>query len=161
MRALTAIEAAVAVAVGGSVLAVVVPTFVRNVHASYVSEATAGVSAIAGRAGALVQAAQRPQALPAPAPLTPANVPRGARVTDPPGTWDHPTWRALEFGFDGAHAYSFAFDAEQTPEVAKWSARAHGDLDGDGVLSTIALGGAFGRGREVVLSDMDVQHEIE
>jgi len=161
MRALTPVEIAALVAVGSSVLAVVVPTFARNVHASYVSEATSGVSDLAARTTALLEAAQSPSALPSSAPLTPAVVPRGTRTSDPPGTWDHPTWRALEFGFEGGHAYSFAYDAVPGPGSAKWSAIAHGDLDGDGALSTIQLDGVFRPGSAPVLSPMDVQHEIE
>jgi len=143
------------------VLAVSVPSFVRNVHASYVSEATSGVSELAARTAARLEAAHATSALPDSAPLTPSSVPRGARVKDPPGTWDHPTWHALEFGFAMPHAYAFAFNAEVTPELAKFGAVAHGDLDGDAVLSTIALEGSYRPGKPVELSPMDVQHEIE
>lgn len=142
-------------------LAVVIPNFVRNVNASYVSEATSGVSSLATRAAALVEASQATSALPDGAPLTPATVPRGTRTLDPPGAWDHPTWRALEFSFDAPHAYSFAFDADKTPERAKWTARSEGDLDGDGTLSRLSIDGVFHPGSAPVLSDMDVQNEIE
>ena len=145
----------------GSVLAVMVPSFVRNVHASYVSEATSGVTDLAARTVARLEAAHATSALPDSAPLTPGNVPRGVRVKDPPGTWDHPTWKALEFGFAVPHAYSFAFDAEVTPELAKFGAVAHGDLDGDAVVSTIAIEGSYRPGKPAELSAMDVQHEIE
>jgi hypothetical protein len=161
MRALTPVEAALLVSCAGSILAVVIPSFVRNVHASYVSEATSGVSTIAARAAALMDAAQATSALPDPAPLTPNSVPRGTRVTDPPGIWDHPTWKTLDFRFDAAHAYSFAFDAEKSAEAAKWTARGHGDLDGDGTQSTIQIDGTFRPGSAAQLSDMDVQNEIE
>jgi hypothetical protein len=161
MRTLTPVELAALTSVVGSVLAVMVPSFVRNVHASYVSEATSGVSELAARAAARYEAAQATNALPESAPLTPSSVPRGARVKDPPGTWEHPTWKALEFGFATPHAYSFAFNLEVTPELAKFGAVAHGDLDGDAVLSTIALEGSYRPGKPVELSAMDIQHEIE
>lgn len=161
MRSLTPLELAAVVSVGGTVLAVLIPAFVRNVHASYVSEATSGVSELASRAAARFEAAQSTGALPESAPLTPNNVPRGVRVTDPPGTWEHPTWRALEFSIPNPHAYSFAFNLEVTPEQAKFGAVAHGDLDGDAVLSTIALEGSYRPGKPAELSAMDVQHEIE
>jgi hypothetical protein len=161
MRTLTPVELAALTAVVGSVLAVMVPSFVRNVHASYVSEATSGVNSLAARAAARYEAAQATNALAESAPLTPSSVPRGARVKDPPGTWEHPTWKALEFGFTTPHAYSFAFNLEVTPELAKFGAVAHGDLDGDAVLSTIALEGSFRPGKAVELSAMDIQHEIE
>src|SRR5690242_7708309 len=161
MRPLNPLEAALLVAIGGSVLAVVVPSFVRNVHASYVSEATRGVSDIAARSAARLEAEQATSALPDSAPLTPASVPRGTRVSDPPGTWDHQTWRALGFYLDTPHAYSFAFDADRTPELAKFKVHAHGDLDGDAVLSTIQIDGSYKPGAPTELSAMDVQHEIE
>lgn len=161
MRTLTPVELAAITAVVGSVLAVMVPSFVRNVHASYVSEATQGVSELAARAAARFEGTQSTSALAESAPLTPSNVPRGARVKDPPGTWEHPTWKALEFGFSTPHAYSFAFNVEVTPEQAKFGAVAHGDLDGDAVLSTIALEGSFRPGKPTELSAMDIQHEIE
>lgn len=161
MRTLTPVELAALTSVVGSVLAVMVPSFVRNVHASYVSEATSGVNELAARAAARFEAAQSTGVLTESAPLTPSSVPRGARVKDPPGTWEHPTWKALEFGFTTPHAYSFAFNLEVTPELAKFAAVAHGDLDGDAVLSTIALEGSYRPGKPVELSAMDIQHEIE
>jgi len=161
MRSLSPVEAAALVSLGGCVLAVVVPTFARNVRASYVSEATSGVSELVARAAARLEATGTPLALPESAPLTPPHVPRGVRVTDPPGTWAHPTWRALEFGFEQPHFYSFAFDAERTELEAKFRARAHGDLDGDSVQSSVSIDGSFRPGTGVTLSPLDVQNEIE
>ncbi len=161
MRPLTAVEAAVAVSLGGSILAVSIPAFVRNVHASYVSEATRGVAELSSRAAARLEAAGSVTALPDTAPLTPSSVPRGVRVQDPPGTWEHPTWRALDFHFDSPHAYSFAWDAERAEPLAKFRAHAHGDLDGDGILSSIEIDGTFRPGQPTELSPLDVQHEIE
>jgi hypothetical protein len=126
-----------------------------------VSEATSGVSRIALSAASLLQSANSIDVLPESVPLTPSKVARGTRVKDPVGTWDHPTWRALEFGFEEAHAYSFAFQAQKGPGPAKFLALAHGDLDGDAALSTIQLEGSFVPGAAPTLSPMDVQHEIE
>ncbi len=161
MRSLSPIEAAALVSLAGCVLAVCVPTFARNVHASYVSEATRGVAEIAARTVMKLEQAQALDALPEPAPLTPSQVPRGTRVTDPPGTWSHPTWRALEFSFERAHSYSFAFESERGESSAKFSAVAHGDLDGDSVQSTLSIDGEFVPHSAVKLSPLDVQNEIE
>lgn len=161
MRSLSPVEAALLVSLAGCVLAVVVPTFARNVHASYVSEATRGVAHLAARAAARLEQAQSVDALPEPAPLTPAQVPRGVRVTDPPGTWSHPTWKALEFSMERAHAYAFAFESERTEARARFRAVAHGDLDGDSVQSTLAIEGTFSPPSAVELSPLDVQNEIE
>ena len=55
-------------------------------------------------------------ALPGPAPLTPAQVPRGVLVIEAPGTWDHPTWKALTFEplpNNAPHAFSFGYDGSR------------------------------------------------
>jgi hypothetical protein len=161
MRSLSPIEAASLVSLAGCVLAVVVPTFTRNVHASYVSEATRGVGELSAKAAARLDAARVIDALPESAPLTPTAVPRGVRVQDPPGTWAHPTWRALDFGFEREHAYAFGFDAERGENTARFRVHAHGDLDGDSVESTISIDGAFVPPGPVKLSPLDVQNEIE
>src|SRR5262249_39736823 len=100
-------------------------------------------------------------AFPDSAPLTPAEVPRGVRDDDPPGAWDHPTWRALGFGFDHPHAFSFAFDSTHGPSESQFRATAHGDLDGDGVTSTFEIQGrADGNGARIV-PGMFVDREVE
>ena len=131
-RGFSAVEIAAGVAVIGSILAVAIPTFIRNVHASHLVEATQGVSDI--QRGAVAHAREQ-RALPGSAPLTPASVARGTKAVDPPGAWDHPAWVALRFRpvpEGAAHSFSFATDSQPSVLIA----RAHGDLDGDGVLST-------------------------
>ncbi len=161
MRSLTPLEAAVAVAIFGSVLATALPTFVHNLHASALVEPIDGLGRIATRATSL--AASRPiqNAYPATVPLTPGSVPAGSRVTDPPGTWDHATWRELEFGFTVPHAFSFAFESQNAPDVSTFHALAHGDLDGDGSLSTFEIGGEVHAGGEPKTGAMDIHREVE
>lgn len=137
MRRFTPIELAIGVALLGSVAAVALPTFVREVHASRFVEPTDALARMSAKAVSYAEANQR---FPDSAPLTPATPPRGTKQADPPGTWDGPTWKALEFrpAPEGApHAYSYAFDSQGTAFVA----RARGDLDGDGVLSTFEMRG--------------------
>lgn len=161
MRELSPVELATLVAVGGSVLAVAIPTFARNVRASYVSEATRGVEQIAGRVAARLDAEGKPSALPPSAPLTPAEVPRGERVTDPPGTWDHPTWVTLDFRLEVPHAYSFALDTEASKDEATFTARAAGDLDGDAVTSRIEVQGRYRPSGVTELSEVSLIDELE
>ncbi len=137
MRRFTPVELAVGVALLGSVAAVAVPAFVRELHSSHHVEATAGLARLASGALSYAEANQH---FPESAPLTPAVPPRGKKEADPPGTWDGPTWTALGFRAapeDVPHAYSFAFDSTGTSFVA----RARGDLDGDGILSTFEVRG--------------------
>lgn len=137
MRRFTPIELAIGFALLGSVLAVAIPAFVREVHASRFVEPVDGLSRLSAAA---IEHAEKHGHLPESAPLTPETPPRGKKEVDPPGTWDAPTWQALEFRAspEGVpHAYSFAFEAQPTGFVAQ----ARGDLDGDGVLSTFEVRG--------------------
>ncbi len=161
MRSVTPLEAAVAVAVAGAVLATALPAFVRNLHASKLVEPIDGLGRIATRATALAAGRPVESAYPESVPLTPAEVPAGVRVTDPPGTWDHPTWRALEFGFTVPHSFSFAFESGGSPEQAAFRARAHGDLDGDGSLSELSISGQSRAGSEPTVSPMELYREVE
>jgi hypothetical protein len=98
---------------------------------------------------------------PEPAPLTPAAPARGTKTADPAGTWDHPTWKALDFrpAPEGVpHAYAFGLDTTGTGFVA----RARGDLDGDGVLSTFEVRGAIRPGEKAAVEPgMYVEAELE
>jgi hypothetical protein len=161
MRALSPVEGALAFAIGGSLLAVALPAFFRNLHASRVTEALDGLGQISARALQLSESAPASSAFPASAPLTPAAVPRATLVSDPPHTWDHPTWRLLGFGFETPHAYSFQFDAENGPQGSRFTAQAHGDLDGDGVLSTFRTSGALRPGAPPTTGPLEVSREVE
>jgi hypothetical protein len=161
VRSLTALEAAVAVAVGGSLLATMLPAFVRNLHASELVEPIDGLNRIASRASAI--AASRPvaSAYPESVALTPTQVPAGSRVTDPPGTWDDATWRLLDFSFTVPHSFSFEFESKNAPDISVFTAKAHGDLDGDGSTSEFLIGGEVRAGGEPSVGPMDMYREIE
>ena len=161
MRSLTPLEAAAAAAIAASLLAATVPAFVKNLHASRVAEPMEGLARIAARATALAAGAAPEAAYPESAPLTPASVPRAELVTDPPGTWDHPTWRLLDFKWMVPHAYSFEFESGNSKEESRFIARAHGDLDGDGVRSSFSIAGEMKRGGEPRILPMDVHREVE
>jgi hypothetical protein len=163
---LTALEAAAAIALGGSVLAVAVPTFVRNLSSSRLAEATQGVATLGTHAVAF--AADRPCAdgFPPTAPLTPTSVPRGAPVVDAdPDPWLAPTWRALDFRPSPPgvpHSFSFAFDTSHPRrEDSDFVAAAHGDLDGDGVLSTFEVRGTCRHDTAALVPGMYVEAELE
>lgn len=161
VRSITPVEAAVAVAIAGSVLATALPAFVRNLHASELVEPIDGLNRIASRASA--QSASRPvlTAYPPSVPLTPAVVPAGARAEDPPGTWDHPSWRMLDFAFETPHSYAFAFDSRNGSDVSTFVARAHGDLDGDGSLSEFLISGEIRAGGTPTVGTLEMSREIE
>ncbi len=95
------------------------------------------------------------------APLTPAAPPRGKKEVDPPETWDGPTWKALDFRAspEGVpHAYAFSFESTGTT----FAARARGDLDGDGILSTFEVRGTARPGEKPWIEPgMYVEAELE
>jgi len=152
------------VGIGGSLLAVAVPAFWQGVSASKTTEALDGLGRLSR--AAISQANDRPQkdSFPPSVELTPAEVPRGVRAMDPPRTWDHLTWRALQFRFDYEHAFAFRFDSsfDPTSGIARFSARAHGDLDGDGNLSTFEVRGERTKsGEPRLMAGLLVHREVE
>jgi len=165
-RGMTAIEVVITFAIVGSLLAVAVPAFLRDLKASKLTEPVDGVKAIAEGATAYARTHDVPHAYPPGVALTPAQVPRGTREIDPPGTWDQPTWKALGFrpSQEGVpHAFAFEFESTLGAKRSAFVARAHGDIDGDGVTSTFEVGGhdAAGETGPVVDPGMVVEAEVE
>lgn len=161
MRSFTPVEAAVALAVSGSVAATAIPAFVHNLHASRLVEPLDGLNHIAARATQLAASQPAEFAYPESVPLTPPQVPRGERVTDPPGTWNHRTWRLLEFEWTVPHSFSFAFESKNAKGQAVFLARANGDLDGDGILSQFEISGQSKDGAEPTTSPLVIHREVE
>jgi hypothetical protein len=161
VRRFTPVELAIGAALVGSLLAVAVPAFLHELHASRFVEPTDGLARLGASAVAYAEANQR---FPDSAPLTPAAPARGKKEADPPGTWDGPTWKALAFrpAAEGVpHAYSFSF--ESSGGGSAFVAQARGDLDGDGILSTFEIRGDARRGdqKPAVAAGMYVEAELE
>jgi hypothetical protein len=164
VRSFSALELSAVFAVGGSLLAVAVPAFFRNLSASKLSEPIEGLDRMV--VSAVAYAARHPQdiSFPPSTPLTPSQVPRGVRALDPPEAWEHLTWRSLDFRFEQPHAFAFKFDSELDPvtHVMRFTATAHGDLDGDGILSTFEVRGERVPGQPArVLPGMFIDREVE
>lgn len=139
----------------------VLPAFVRNLRASRFAEPLDGLSFIAARASLLAAGRPVESAYPPAAPLTPATVPRGELVVDPPGTWDHPTWRLLDFRADEPHAYAFTFESQNGPDGSTFEATARGDLDGDGSTSTFTLRGRYAKNGTPAVEPIAMHREVE
>lgn len=162
-RSWSALELSAAFAVGGSVLAVAVPAFVKNLSASKLSEPIEGLDRMVTNAIAYSESRPQEISFPPSAPLTPAQVPRGVRAADPPESWEHLTWRSLDFRFEEPHAFAFQFDsALDASNAMRFIATAHGDLDGDGAVSTFEVRGERLPGASArVLPGMFVDNEVE
>jgi hypothetical protein len=132
MTRFTSVEAAVTVSVVACALAAVVPACVRAIRMSRTAEATENLELIAR---AWVAHGGDPGVV-LPTPLTPPLVPRGSAVADPPGTWEHPTWRALGFSIPESEPHWYAYRLDARDNGREVLVVAHGDLDGDGVTST-------------------------
>jgi hypothetical protein len=166
-RSLSAVEMAIAFALGGSLLAIAVPTFAREIHASRSVEPVEGLHRIG--VAAVAYAVDRPvsEAFPPTVTLTPPAVPRGHCQVDPPATWDQATWRALDFRpapDDSPHCFAFQLDSALSPARSTFRAQAHGDLDGDGIPSTFEITGHDIAGDPVgamVDPGMSIDSEVE
>jgi hypothetical protein len=145
VRRVAPVELAIAFALVGSLLAVAVPTFVREVHASRLVEPVEGLQRLGAAAVAYGRAHPSERAFPPSSPMTPNAPPRGHCEADPPGMWDlNPTWSALDFRpvpSGMPHCFAFAFDAAPPTTRMTFRAHAHADLDGDGILSTFEVTG--------------------
>jgi hypothetical protein len=149
------LELAIAFALTGSLLAIAVPIFMHEVHASRLVEPVAGLERLGASAVTYAQEhtpVPGAPAFPPSTPLFPPSPPRGHCEADPPGAWETPTWTALAFRpvpAGSPHCFSFAFDSALSPAKSTFRAHAHGDLDGDGVSSTFEVTGHYVEGDPV------------
>ncbi|AKF06875.1 hypothetical protein [Sandaracinus amylolyticus] len=145
----TFLQVAAVVAVVGSLLAAFVPTYVRQLRLSKISEASEHLALMHMRAAAYFAAEHDTERGPARHCLPPAAGPTPATPSVEPvevawdgSTLDAATWTALGFAPERPVRFSYAFEpatdgcglrsAEGTYLV---TFRANGDLDGDGVRS--------------------------
>lgn len=138
----------IVVAILGILAAVAIPAMIRYIRRAKTSEAVDKLAYLYRMASVYAQSERFTRGLsaagvtaqfPVSAGPTPATVSAGVKRADAPGTWDSDqTWHALSFGFAAGepHYYSYEFESSGTGASAVFTARALGDLDGDGALST-------------------------
>jgi len=120
--------------VTGMLAATAIPAFLRYIKRSKTSEATQNVGAIYRGTVAYYEQHGR---LPASVGPTPKRLPTdGTKHVPVAGEWDHPTWRAISFAIGDPHYYQYELEVAGKGKGAGFTARAMGDLDGDGIYST-------------------------
>lgn len=130
----------------GVLAAVAIPAFMKYVRRSKTSEATMNVRRMFDGAVAFYMTDRYGpdgQLLPRRFPQTTPPSPDRKFCEDgddgfnaDPSVWKHPGWQELNFAVDGAHRYQYQFISVGTGTDAMFTARALGDLNCDGVLST-------------------------
>jgi hypothetical protein len=55
--------------------------------------------------------------------------------------WETPTWISLQFSMDDPHYFRYAFESNGIGTGSSFTARAHADLDCDGIESTFEMYG--------------------
>jgi hypothetical protein len=98
--------------------------------------------------------------MPASAPPTPAQVPRGQKSVVPESAWQHPTWKAI--GFSIADPVYFSYQIITARGGRRATVRATGDLDGDGIESRYSLELQLDAAGKVVASpELVIENELE
>lgn len=158
------IELMVVVMIVGILSAVAIPTFMQYVRKAKSTEADQNIQKVyvSSRAYVIEQNQARGSTatvevqFPEAEVVTPAVsccVFPGQRCAPDPTAWNTPTWDALKFSMDDPHYFRYEYDSTGGAgggAGARFTARALGDLDCDGTLSTYEMTGELQASSEVM-----------
>ncbi len=148
---------------------VAVPAFTKNVRRAKTTEALVSMQAIMAGAHQYYDAdlydkngKLLPNRFPPSVPLTPAGGPPcGKHATTPQAVWDKQGWGTMKFSPTNPHRYAYSFASSGTGATSTYTARAHGDLDCDGVLSTFEIRGSVNKAGEIKAVGPVITNELE
>ncbi len=148
--------------------AMALPAMVRRLYSSLTVEASDGLDKIKAGARLYFQADHYdsngnllPKRFPASTHTVPPAPPCGRTVSTPATVWDKAGWGKLQFAITDRHRYSYSFVSAGTNTRAVYTARALGDLDCDGKLSTFELRGSIDREFGVRVVGPIINNELE
>jgi len=170
----TLVETAIVVALLAIMAAVALPVYELYVRRSKTTEAAVNLRRIFDASVAYYQRDHSvregdtlPRQFPATVSLTPGGAFCGPRAEGgrwlPRGEiWEQPTWQALSFALTQHHFYAYEFISAGLDGEARFTTRAIGDLDCDGVFSTFERVGRSDSDRNVVGASMlHTERELE
>ena len=148
----TLVELMIVVAIIGVLSAVAIPAFMKYIAKSKTAEAVQMLRRMSegartyyleahgarGAAGTVV-----PKQFPDTTAATPAVPCCGEKCAVNVAQWADPTWKALTFAVTDPHYYQYSFTSSGTGVAARFTARANGDLDCDGLESTFEMYGSI------------------
>jgi len=152
-KGFTLIELMIVVAILGILAAVAIPALMKFTRRAKTNEAVEKLSYLYRQSG--VYATKQHTArgfdgaimdvqFPVSAALTPATIPGATPARDAATVWDSiATWNQLSFGISDPHYYSYQYVSTGTGTASQFTARALGDLDGDGDQSTFERAGGM------------------
>jgi type IV pilus assembly protein PilA len=162
----TLIELMVVVAIIGMLAAIAIPAFMKNARKAKTSEATVHIRQIygasrsyifeeraaRGQAGVSTLPPQFPEAIGI-TPGTTCCAGPGMKCIPSPADWAPASWQVLHFDMTDPHYYRYAYDSTGAAGAglgSRFTARALGDLNCDGVFSTYEMVGVWS----------DVDHDV-